>query len=301
MLVGAALLLLLRALGSIPDSFFDLIVRAAPALLVLFGLSVFLRSRVPFGSIVALLVTAGVVALVINSAFATRAAQERTENTVPISEAIPPETTLVRVAVQMLDTTVRVESSTQTGVISGQFVGSTESRIEVTLNTQPDTTADLIVRETRSSQLPMLEAMGRGTLLLQIPANLAVDVSYRGGSGDVTMDMDGLALERLNVNVTRGNVIVTLPEYDPLGSPPEASLGTLSSGSGDLTVIIPESVGGYFELNRGGSGQQPDYDALFYNYLVGDILEARNIESAAIVQRYTLTAAGSIRVEVRDG
>jgi predicted nucleotidyltransferase len=55
------------------------------------------------------------------------------------------------------------------------------------------------------------------------------------------------------------------------------------------------------ELNRFGSGIDPVFDANVYNYLVGDVLEARTIETADIVVRYTITAPrGRIRVEVPE-
>jgi hypothetical protein len=53
------------------------------------------------------------------------------------------------------------------------------------------------------------------------------------------------------------------------------------------------------ELDRENSGIQPQYDPNVYNYLVGDILEARNINTAQIILRYALhVPRGRIRVEV---
>jgi hypothetical protein len=92
---------------------------------------------------------------------------------------------------------------------------------------------------------------------------------------------------------------VTLPVYDPLGSGPEDVLGTLAVRDGDITVFIDPQMAARLELNRVGSGIDPVYDPGVYNYLVGDVLEARTIETADIVVRYNLTAPRG-RITVRE-
>ena len=113
------------------------------------------------------------------------------------------------------------------------------------------------------------------------------------------MNANGLAVERLNLDLRSGDALVTLPVYDPQGSGPDDSLGTLAARDGDITVFIDPQVAARLELERSGSGLEPVYDAAIYNYLVGDVLESRSIESAEITVRYTIVAPNGV-ITVRE-
>jgi hypothetical protein len=79
-LLAAAAVVMLNALNLLPASVFDLLVRAWPALLVLAGLSLLLRARIPLGSLLALIVTlalAGGVATLAYYSAISRSAQQR--------------------------------------------------------------------------------------------------------------------------------------------------------------------------------------------------------------------------------
>jgi hypothetical protein len=298
-----AVIALLRALGTIPDGVYDLILRASPVLLVLFGLSVFLRGRVPLGSFVALILSAALVAGVVYTAFSQRATQQRTEFEQDIEQALPANLTLLRVHIQTLTTDVDIVRAPEGDTsISGRFVGSTESVINVELVDGGDTTATFTLTEGRQSSFPLLEALGRGTLRLELPAGVALDVGFRGEQGAVTLNMDGTSLERLNVDLVGGNAVITLPAYNPLGrNSPNENLGTLAARNGDIAIIVPGEVSGRFELNRGGSGLRPIFPES-YLYLDGDILlKAGDIENSDIIIQYAVTAPrGQITLQVRD-
>jgi hypothetical protein len=129
-----------------------------------------------------------------------------------------------------------------------------------------------------------------------------VDIRFGGQDGQVSLNLGGLSLERLNLDVVKGDVSIVLPEYQPLGSRPDESLGTLITRDGSITMVVPSAVAARFELNRGSSSLEPIYDALIYNYLVGDILEARNFDSAEIKLRYAITAPrGRISIQASAG
>src|SRR5690606_20509793 len=90
-LLAVAVVVTLKALNVIPASLFDLIARAWPALLVLAGLSIVLRPRVPLGSLLALVVTAALVGGVASYAFSARATQQRDDYQEPVLQAIGPD------------------------------------------------------------------------------------------------------------------------------------------------------------------------------------------------------------------
>lgn len=296
--LALAAVVLARSLGAIPDGMFDLAARAWPALLLLAGLSLLLRNRVPFGQVIALLASAVVAVVIISSAYSTRASQQRTENQQTISQALGSNLSLLRVRIQTLSTDVDLLGTLTTSV-SGTFVGSSDNHIDVSYAESADNSATLTLHEVRQSgDFPMLATMGRGTLHVELPPNVPLDVEFVGQDGSVTLNMGATALERLNVTSVSGDVVITLPEYRPLLSQPSESLGTITVG-GNLALFVPQAVGARLELDRGGSGQQPEYDPNVYNYLVGDVLEARNINTASIVMHYTLQVPhGRIRVQV---
>jgi hypothetical protein len=261
--------------------------------------------RVRFGSVIALLVGLALTGALAAVAFSTRATQLRDENQTPINQVIGPEITLLRVEVDTLATDVEIVRSLEGGrQVGGLFSGSQESDLTLDYIDNGDTTARLVVREARPNTFPLLSAVGRGQLRLELPADLPLDVDFNGGQGAISLNMSGLALERLNMDVQQGSALVTLPEYDPRGSADDATLGTLIARQGDITIFVPPTVGARLELNRGGSGVRPEFDPNIYNLLdIGEgVLEARNFDQTAIKLRYIITAPrGQIGVELATG
>jgi hypothetical protein len=303
--LAGAVLFLLNTLALLPAGLSDLLTRAWPALLVIVGLGIFLRDRVRFGSLIALVVGVGITVALAAASFSTRATQLRDENQAPINQTVGAEITLLRVEVDTLATDVEiVRSLAGSRLVGGLFSGSQESTLTLEYTDNGDTTALLIVREVRPNTFPLLSAVGRGQLRLELPADLPLDVNLNGLQGSFSLNMSGLALERLNMDAQNGSVLVTLSEYDPRGSADDATLGTLVARQGDITIFVPPNVGARLELNRGGSGIRPDFDPNIYNLLdIGEgVLEARNFDQAAIKQRYIVTAPrGQIGVALAAG
>ncbi|MCL4248691.1 MAG: hypothetical protein KJ065_11155 [Anaerolineae bacterium] len=300
--LAAAAVLAARAAGWIPDNAFDVIQRAAPALLVLLALATLLRNRLPFGRLIALVLTLVLVGGIAVYAFNTRSEQVREDNRQTIDQPLSADVTLLRLRVLTLATDVELRRSLDPSpAVRGEFVGSMDNQVNVSFEIGSDNSVTLLLEEVRLSAVPSLETVGRGTMRLDLPPDLPLDIDFESQDGDVVLNLGGTQLERLNVNVANGDVVVTLPEYQPRFSEPGEVLGAITSLTGALTLRVPQAVAAHLELNRGGSGIQPQYDPNVYNYLVGDVLEARTIESAAIVVRYILTAPrGLIRLDVPE-
>ncbi len=300
-LLITAIVVLFNALGLIPPEFYDLLRRAWPALLVFFGLSWLLQGRVRFAPMLSL-VLSGVLVVGIGSwAFASRTAQYREDNQFSHSQEVD-DVLLLIVNVETLATDVEFRSSDD-GAIHVEFTGSLESVLtpEYIFDEALPDRATFNLKETRPRQFPLLENIGRGRLIVELPTEIALDVAFAGEDGDVSFNMGDVALERLNINLQQGDALVTLPAYNPLAPNIADDPGDLIVRNGDITIFIPSNVGGHFELNRNGSGIQPEYDPSLYNLLVGDVLESRTFDTADIQINYIVTVPrGVIRLVVQE-
>ena len=302
-LAGLVLLLLavyvlLGALGVVPSGVQDLLLRAWPALLVLAGLAILLRGRTPFSSILAVvgaLVIAGVIGV---AAFQSRSAQPSTETQQAINQPIPADLSLLRVRLALDATELNVTSGLTPDGVKGQFTGNAASQIAVTYEETADRSATLTLTQTRPDGVPRLDQVGRGVLELELPPDVPLDVEFLGSDGDATFNLNDVALERLTANLPVGDLVVTLPNYQPIQVPPGEQNGALTAATGNLALFIPQSVAARLELNRGNSGIDPQFDPNQFNFLVGDVLESRTIDQAPFALNYTVTVPrGQIRVE----
>mgnify|MGYP001178214024 CR=1 FL=1 len=297
-----ALYALLVALGVVPTGIQDLAGRAWPALLVLAGLAIVLRGRVPFSRVIALAVTAAVAGGIGLIAFQSQASQPSDATQQAIQQPIPPDLALLRVRIDALAADVQVVSGLTPESVKGQFTGSAASRIDIAYEEAPDRSATLVLTETRTEGLPPLDQLGRGLLELELPPDIPLDVQFVGADGSATVNLNDVALERLNVNVSGGDLVVTLPAYRPQLVAQGETNGALTASTGSLTLFVPGSVAVRLELDRGGSGIEPQFDSAQYNYLMNDVLVSRAIDSAPFFLTYTLTGPrGLIRVESLQG
>jgi hypothetical protein len=296
-LLALSIFILAQALGYVPPGVWDAALRAAPALLVFAGLMLVLRGRVPFGGLISIVLSVALVAIIGGSAFATRAGQLRDDQVVPIVQSVAEDVTLLRVVVETLATDVSMEpAAARADGIRGQFAGSLASAVDVQYVEAADNSATLTIRETQPGGLPSLEQIGRGTLELTLPPGIPIDIQLAAAQGASALSLDGLNLERLNASVQQGDLVITMPDYLPTLVTASEQNGELAALNGSLTVVLPRSVPARFELNRGGA--DPIYDPAVFNFLVGDVLESRDILQAETVLRYVLTAPrGQIRVE----
>jgi hypothetical protein len=295
-----------HALGLLPPAAYDIFLRSWPALLVLTGIVFLLRGRLP-GPLPGLIGIAASVALIAGLtplAYSSRADQPLTAVQESISQPIAPGVGLLRVRVNTLTTDVELVRSVDEGdapTINGVFMGGADSRLLIDYLPLDDGSATLTIAESRGEPLPMLASIGRGNLRLEIPGTLPLDVDFSGEVGSLTVNLSNTALERLNVNLGRGDAIVTLPIHEPLLSGRDDSLGTLAIRDGDMTLFVPDDVSARLDIDLRGSGVEPEYDPTKYNFLFDRVLEARAIDTAEAVVNYALIVPrGRVRLEVPE-
>lgn len=287
--VALAVVLMLRAFGVISDNIFDVLVRAAPALLVFAGLALLLRDRLPFSGVIALGVAAFLTVNVALIAYSTRAGQMREDNRIPLSHTISDEVTLLRVELELLSTDVSVLLA-EPQTARGTFVGSTESALDVSYVEDGLGGAVLRIVETQPNTFPNLEAVGRGRFELNLPPNLAADVLVNMGQGTATLDFGNTDLERLNVNIGRGDARVVLPAY-AAQSPDVSGNGTINLQDGQLTLFVSREIGLRVEFPT-ASARDSQVDETVYNILRDGTIESRQFDSASIQLRYAVRVPG---------
>jgi phage shock protein PspC (stress-responsive transcriptional regulator) len=289
-LLAVPLLLLLGAFNILPGGLFDLIGRALPGVLIFLGLALLLRGRVPYASPIALFATVVVIVALATTAIASRTNRDLVTDPVIATQDVAPNVTTLQLNVESLTTKVRFQAAAP-GVrtITVTFTGSTEN--ELTQDYVDDGTglATYTVRETRPNPYPRLENLGRGNLIVEIPADVGVSLAFAGQDGDAEFDLQGTSLERLNLELENGDVVLTLPAYQPRSPGVLDNPGELLVLDGDLQILVPAEVGGRFEIPENST---PTYDEAQYRIEVARpswLLLARNYDTATMKANYRLT------------
>lgn len=301
--VAVAGVLMADALGLIPPGLQDTLLRAWPALLILIGLAALLQRRMPLGGLVALGVSAAVVINVGVLAFSARAGQQRSDQIAPVAQPVSAAVSLLVLDIRVLATDLDITLAEQAGrAVTGEFVGSLESQIALNYAEDDSGLATLTLTETQPNPFQRLEAVGRGSLRLSVPQGIGLDLVISGAQGRATLNLSEVLLERLNLDLQRGDALITLPSYAPqsptVRANPDAQTGTLTVREGSLTLVIPQTVAASLALNRGTGAFEPIFDETLYNYLRSDVLENRRFDNAAMIVRYLLNVPrGVIRIE----
>ncbi len=288
--LAVALVVVLRALDLLPDGLYDLIQRAAPALLVFVGLWLLLRERTALGGVIALVLTAALAVNVALIAFSARAGQMREDYRLPITEQISPDVTLLRVDVSLLNSDLNLLLA-DPAAIEGEFVGSLESEVSVAYVEDGLGSAVLTLRETQADAFQMLADVGRGRLDLALPPELAVDLLLQVDQGTAAIDAGNFDVERLNLTVNRGDARVVLPLYAPIIAAEDGRAGVIALGNGSLTVFAPEDLGLRIAFTS-ASAASPEVDESRYNIFIDGTIESRSYDLADVVVQYAVSVPG---------
>lgn len=301
---------LLREYEILQTGAIDILVRAAPAVLVFLGLSIALRYRVRFGSWIALLLSIALVAGLASFAFSSRvdviSTDNRIETTIPNDDehdlsAISDNITTLLLTVSSRDTDVTITVSDIPGVIQAQFVGSNNSRLDIAYNEDGGIASATII-ERQETEFPLLEDIGRGNLLVQIPPDIAVGLLFSGGRSEiVNLDMAELNLERLTFSLEEGDVTVRLPLYQPLSPSVVDSNGEWTVQDGNLRVIAPTDLGLRFAFSRANNAEPGNFEELMYQLLLEGsdyLLASRQYDNLEETMQFRANiTGGSFRLE----
>ncbi len=271
------LVLLIWRSGALSPGLADALERAAPATLLLFGLRALgrgyrpERNRAVAANAFALCGTGALCVGVAALAFARHDARLRddTREQAILTRALPADLRLLRLELSAIASDIIVERAlAPLPQISGTYVGGANLMLALECNgdrcaedgrlpARADGTADLLIRESQREAFPPLRARGRGELRLQLPADAPLDLLIRSGAGEIILSLGGLQLERLNVELARGDALVSLPHYAPLGTPRGEAIGGIALAEGNLTLRLPAGLDARLPVITAGDAEFP--------------------------------------------
>lgn len=297
-IIGLGCVWLLITAGTLPDATGDILLRAWPALLVLFGMDILLgRRRVQISRFsveiktVGMVLTLLLVGFVVWAAYTKQADVVRSENIKTFTQTLPEEITRLRLELSLERTSVSV-SPDDGRDLNASYQGSRESEVEMLWSVEGDS-AVLVISETRPSAIPRLEDYGRGTLDITLPVGVTLQrVSMIGDRGDVTADLQALQLERVEITLAGGDIALILPHQDM------AITGALKTAGGNIELDVPTDVPVTLNPARGTGEPAYEYNLLRYDLLRDGTLKEKNAQAFQISLDYWLKdGAGLI---VRD-
>ena len=272
---------LLMTAGALPEATGDILLRAWPALLILFGFDVlFGRRRLRLWrtsiemSLVGLIVTIALLVGLVWLAYRNQADIVRADNVKTFSQVLPEEVSRVSLEILLDRTAVTASPATANPrELGAEFKGSRDSSVDM-IWTVEGNTGVLKVTETHASAIPKLEDYGQGTLNITLPAGAVIDMfNLQSQHGDVTADLQPLQVEQIAWTVGSGNLKLHLPAQDVLQ-------GKLKTGDGGVELLVPQSMA--LVLNAHGDPDYYTYDKLRYDLLADGTLKRTNTQAFQI-------------------
>ncbi len=272
-MIGVGGLWLAVVAGTFPPAVEDVLRRAWPALLILFGYdALFGRRRLRLGrwhvdsSLIGLALTLALVGGAVGLAYQRQAEVVRADNVQTFSKLLPDAVQSISLRIDLARTAVTLRPADEDNPreLALRFAGSRESDVTIHWELTGESGV-LTLSENYRHSIPKLEDYGRGTLEIVLPRGVAIDgLDLRVQSGDVALDTQALNLPRLALTVKSGDVVLALPAEDVLD-------GELHIG-GDLELRVP--VNRALNLSaKGGSTPKFRFDRDRYDLLVGGELK----------------------------
>jgi hypothetical protein len=268
---------LLKVANAFPDAVDDILARAWPALLILFGFDVLLgrrrlrmlRWRVDT-SLIGVAVTLALVAGVIGFAYRKQADVVRADNVRNYSDVLADEIDRVRLEVNVERTSVTVKPAEDNPrALDVTFKGTNESQVDFGWSTD-GSTGTLTVDEAYRNKIPRLEDYGRSTLEIALPTGVVVELfDMSGGQGDAALDLRSLYMRQILLTVDTGNIQLYLPSFDVLQ-------GDLKTGNGSIELLVPSSSALDVKLSPGSGTPRYRYDEDKYDVLLNGEIKPTN-------------------------
>jgi len=259
---------LLMSAGAFPEAMGDILLRAWPALLIVFGFDILVgRRHVRFArlaidlNLIGLVLTIAMLIGVVWFAYQKQADVVRADQVKEFAQTLSDDIAQIRLDVSVSRTAVAIIPAADSRDLRAVFKGSEESDVTMTWNVEGDT-GILVITETLPGPIPKLDNYGRGTLELILPVDVYVQLfALDGEEGDITANLQPLQIERIEFAVGGGDLQINLPTQNTL-------TGILKTLDGGIELDVPDSMA--LTVARAPDSGRPGYD---YNKLRYDVLE----------------------------
>lgn len=296
-LVGG--LWLLVTVELVPEAIGDILLRAWPLLLILFGLDLLAgrrtihvaRQPIPM-SVLALPLALALLAAVIWLGYAQQADVVYADKTISFTQAIGPDVTQMRAeaAMERADITVSPGEGGARAV-EATYQGGANSDVTFEWETGGDIPA-LTISEPETPAIPRLTDYGRGTLALTLPPDVTVQELTLGGDvGDIAAHLRLVRIGQLHLAVGEGDLMVDLPADAVM-------TGTLRTGDGTITLNVPRDVALTLSITPGRGQPTYEYDQARYDLLANGTLKMKNTDAFEI--GLTVSLPQGARLMVND-
>lgn len=250
-LIALGAVLLLNNLGVLEWSVWEILLRLWPVILIATGLDLILGRRSLWGSFLAVLLTAAIVALALwlaQPGMTPGRAARTTEVTYPL-EDVERAALIIDPGIGSLELGPLVDSS---NLIEATLALGRGETLDRTFSTEEDEAA-LNLRTESTSYGPFTTGWAsQRRWEVGLSPRVALDLDTNVGLGITDLDLRGLTVNNLSVEHGVGQAVVTLPR--------EGSVrGTIQGAIGQTVVVIPADVEARLVLDTGLTARQlPD-------------------------------------------
>ena len=251
-LIALGAVLLLNNLGMLDWSVWDILLRLWPVILIATGLDLILGRRSVWGALLAVLLTAVIVALALwlSQSGMTAGRAARTVEVAQPLEDLERAEMIIDPGIGRLELGPLVDSSNLAEAVLALGRGETLDR---TFSSGNDGAA-LTLRTTSTSFGPFSAGWANQRRWeVKLSPQVTFDLNTNVGLGTTDLDLGGLTVDRLSVEHGIGQVVVTLPREGRVR-------GSIQGAIGQTVVVIPEDVEARLVLDTGLAGRQVPED-----------------------------------------
>ena len=244
LLVGVGIIWLLRNLGFIPQFSLGAILQFWPLLLIVLGLDILFSRRFPWiGTAVGLIAVAAIVVYLVSgpslglntgSTVLNETFSEPSQGTSTVKYVFDTASSPVNISVlDEDDKELILANFTHRGVINFDVSGTKEKTVHISEDFE------------NSTWLNWDFSFDRLKWDIALNPNVPADVKLNGGSGSIDMDLRGLSLNTLALDLGSGSSDLWLPQSS------QEYEAEIESGSGSVTIDLPEETSLILSLDTG--------------------------------------------------
>lgn len=247
LLIGIGVIFLLQRMDLITINFWDSIFRLWPILLIAIGIDLLITRRSIWGSLIALILIVAVMVggvyllgVQAGTSLPTEAFRESLGEAKEAELSVNPGIGFLRI--HALDVGDR-------NLVDGQIRTSIRERLTKDID-RKNGAVEILLESRGGEWIPAVGAWGEERLWdLGLNPEVAWDLDLDLGLGRHDLQLSGLDLTSLNLNMGIGQTLVTLPEEGTFR-------GRIEGAIGETVVIIPEGMAVRLHLNTGLAGRQ---------------------------------------------